>query len=174
MTFCLLSQAETFDRKYKKGKSVSASVELGLRYFIHYNRVVNISTPPESALAELQLNVWFKDAIALSLSGSTAVALSTATYIGAGIKLQILNLQSSKPMLISGIALVLGADAVFFSLPAPIAPQVYPASGILVRYGGSAHWSLGSGKFFLDTSMTVSTFNNNFFIGPFVGLGVRF
>jgi hypothetical protein len=167
------AHAESFSRK-TKSKALSTSITLGVRYWIHYNRVTNISTPPESLLGEAQLNFWLKGILGIQLFGSTAVSMTPGTYFGAGVRLQAISITSGKAAVVSGFSLMLLADVALFNVAQPIPPQTYEPSGVMIRYGASVNWFLGKGKFFLDTTMSVSTFQGNFFIGPFFGLGMKF
>ena len=158
-----------------KSKKSKVSISVGARYWMHYNRVTVFSTPPESVLGEVQLNYWINGgSLGFQLSGATAVSMTLGTYFGAGIRLQALSFQSGKSAIISGLSLILFADAVLYNVAQPVSPETYIPSGFLFRYGASVNWGIGSGKVFLDTSMAVSVFQNNFFIGPYVGLGVKF
>jgi hypothetical protein len=169
------AHANGFSRSSRSKRS-AVSFTLGVRYWVHYNRITVASTPPESVLAEAQLNYWISGgSFGFQLSGATAISLTQATYFGLGVRLKALNIQSGKAVVVGGFSLILFADGLLFNVAAPVAPQSYEPSGFLIRYGASINWLFGgSGKFYLDTTMAVSNFQDNFFIGPYVGIGVKF
>lgn len=171
------SAAGTFwpgGRRSKKNWSVG--IQLGARYFTHYNRETVLSTPPEMLLGEFYFTVRHnKSLISFNLIGSTSISKGKGSMFGAGFKLPFLTLGAQRnKSVIGAISLQLAADLLFYSIAAPTPPRTYSTSGVNFRYGGTILWFFGSGRFYLDTTMMVTRFNDNFFIGPYMGIGFSF
>jgi hypothetical protein len=167
------AHAFTYSKRLKK-REWYVSAGIGARYFTHYNRIRKLSTPPESISGEFQFVASFRRAIAMYGYAATSVAKSDALMVGGGLKLPFLTLSSSKGALVGGVNLFLVADGGYYSLQAPVAPEAYEPTGFMFRYGGGVGWNIGNSRLYIDSSMMVTDMNDNFFIAPYVGVGMNF
>jgi hypothetical protein len=159
---------------YGKKKKWRLSVEGGVSGFTHYNRATNLSTPPESLLAELRVVAWYKSSFAFYGFAGTKVLYSSMTAAGAGVKYPFLAMQGPSFSMITGISMNLHLDGYWYSARQQVAPESFEPSGIGYRFGGSIDWGIGKKGLFLDTTMMASKVSGNFFLMPFVGLGYQF
>jgi hypothetical protein len=167
------AHAFTYSKKNKK-RTWNTSIGVGVRYFTHYNRERVLSTPPETAMGELQLTASFRQVIAIYGFVSTGVAKADSFMLGAGLKLPFLTLNSGRKGVVGGLNLFLLADGGMYSLQEPVFPEDYISSGFLFRYGAGAGWNFGATKLYLDTTLMVTDMNDNFFIAPYIGIGLGF
>ena len=159
-----------------KRRNWSIGIELGARYFTHYNQTAVISTPPGAPLGEAQLQYWTNlGAIYAGYGSSISSSQGPLKTYGFGVKFPFVTFsQSSGDPTLGGIQLLLIAEGTYYSFPPAVAPAIYQSTGIAFRYGGGIYWGIKRSGAFLDTTMMVSNVQGNFFIAPLVGLGIRF
>ncbi|MBI2711872.1 MAG: hypothetical protein HYX41_03255 [Bdellovibrio sp.] len=170
--------ARSFLLANKKGKrALGFSIDVGASYNFNYSRFRSILTSPNFLLAEGHLTIWYKNSI--GIYGVFGVSMEPFGQIpmiyGGGLKLPLVNLVGSKTGLINGISIRLLADYIFFTFPASTDPtSIYLTSGAVVRYGGSIEWGLFHSSLFLDTTVLITRYSEQLFLGPYVGLGFQF
>lgn len=149
-------------------------IEFGARYSGHYNRIRVLSTPPETIMGEAQLVLWYQKFVGFYGLFSYSVKGGKTQMIGGGIKLPFIVLVSSSKKFVKGVALILVADTVKYSLGPVRAPDDYPTAGLAFRYGAGMTWEFAKIGIYLDTSFMVGMFSGNFFVAPLAGIGMKF
>lgn len=169
-------QVWSFSKGKGRSSSSSSQVRFGFeaaaRMMFHYNRTRVVSTPPESIMAEAQLQTWYRNRVMVYGSYAKSVAQGAGQGFGGGVKIPFVGIESSSGF--GGITLALAADFLSYSIDPSVHPYSYPSSYFLFRYGGSIHLGFADGAVYLDGTAMVTNLNDNLFVAPLVGLGFRF
>lgn len=155
-------------------KDWSFALDVGARYFAHYNQKYVISTPPPTLLGEAEIIAWYKKAVGLYVSYGFSLDSTAATALSAGAKIPFLSLSGDSSSFISGVNFLAIVDLSLVNLPAPIPPMTYNTSNLLFRYGLAINWGFANTGIYLDTTAMLTNFNGNVFLAPYLGLGCQF